>query len=58
LSEEFLRSSISDLLKYLIASNLGMTLPEVTKLSALLLIIPTTSAFVELSFSAWKRFVT
>ncbi|KDR18839.1 zinc finger MYM-type protein 1-like [Zootermopsis nevadensis] len=54
-SEEFLKSNISDLLRYLITSNLNTALPEVTKLSALLLTIPTTSASVEGSFSALKR---
>jgi hypothetical protein len=36
-------------------SDLSMALLEATKLTGLLLTIPTTSASVELSFSAFKR---
>jgi hypothetical protein len=48
-SEEFLESSILNLLKCFIASNLSTVLPEVTKSSALLLTIPKTSVSVERS---------
>jgi hypothetical protein len=41
---------ISDLITYLITSHLHTTLPEITKLSALLLTIPATNASGEWSF--------
>lgn len=42
-------------LKYFTASSLNTTLPEVTKLCALLLTFPTTNTPAEWSFSALKR---
>jgi predicted Zn-dependent peptidase len=58
LSEEFLESNISKLLKHLIASNLSTALlaaKKKKKRSALLLTTSTTSMSVERSFSALKR---
>jgi hypothetical protein len=55
LSEEFLQSNFSNLLKYLIASNLNTALPELIKLSAFLLTIPTTGTSGKQSFSIFKN---
>lgn len=55
LSKEFLESNISDLLKYLMASNLSPALSEVTKLCAFLLAIPVTSMSVKKPFSALRK---
>jgi hypothetical protein len=46
---------ISDLLKYLIVSNLSAALPEITELSLLLLTFSVTSASVVQSFSVLNR---
>lgn len=57
-SSEFRKTTILELYKYLITSGLNSTLPEVTKLCALFLTIPATSASVERSFSAMSRIHT
>lgn len=55
LLDKFFLCNVSDLLKFLITSNLSMASPQITKLSAALLTIPTTSMSVMQSFSVLKR---
>jgi hypothetical protein len=50
-----LQNNVLDLLKYLITSEVSMASSEVTKLSSLLLTIPTTSMSVEWAFFSLKR---
>ncbi|XP_060860098.1 zinc finger MYM-type protein 1-like [Metopolophium dirhodum] len=57
-SDQFHQTHIYKLLEYLRETDLTTVLPQVTKLCALILTIPATSASAERSFSALKRIKT
>jgi len=57
-SDQFHQTHIYKLLEYLRETDLTTVLPQVTKLCALVLTIPATSASVERSFSNLKRIKT
>ncbi|CAI6358040.1 unnamed protein product [Macrosiphum euphorbiae] len=57
-SDQFNKTHIYKLLEYLRETDLTTVLPQVSKLCALVLTIPATSASAERSFSALKRIKT
>ena len=56
--KDYMKKSVSDLMEFINVNDLSDAMPELFRLCALILTIPSTTASVELSFSALKRIKT
>ena len=54
----YMKKSVSDLMEFINVNDLSDAMPELFRLCALILTIPSTAASVERSFSALKRIKT
>ena len=56
--EDYMKKSVSELMEFINVNDLSDTMPELFRLCALILTIPSTTASVERSFPALKRIKT
>ena len=56
--EDYMKKSVSDLMEFINVNDLSDAMPELFRLCALILTIPSTTASVERSFPALKRIET
>ena len=56
--EDYMKKSVSDLIEFINVNDLSDAMPELFRLCALILTIPSTTVSVKRSFSALKRIKT